>query len=242
MSYELIIYEKENGIGTITLNRPKQRNAVNPQMAGEMDDALDQAAVDKEVKVIIITGAMEEGKEAFCAGMDLKGGMATGRRDSDLIRFVHGLELFEKPVIAAINGFALGGGGEIALSCDLRIASTIATFGFPEVDMGAFPGAGGSQRLPRLIGVAKAKELLFTGMRIDAEEACRIGLVNKVVAPDALMDEANKLGGVIASKPPQALKAIKSCVNVGMQMDIATSLHFEKKNLEILMAGLMLKK
>ena len=225
MAYETITYEKEDGVAVLTMNRPQQKNAVSPQMATEVDDVLDQATADDEVKVLILTG----GTEAFSAGMDTKAGRGGGgRRDSSIFSMVDGLAAFEKPTIAAVSGYTLGGGCEIALACDLRVASDTAMFGFPEINMGVMPGAGGPQRFPRLVGIAKAKELLFTGERFNAQEAYRIGLVNKVVPVESLMEETKKMAQVIASKAPHAIKIMKKCVNDNMQMDLATSLQYHK--------------
>jgi len=224
MVYETIIYEQEDGIAILTLNRPQQRNAISPQVGTEVDDVLDKVATDEEIKVLIVTG----GTEVFSAGMDLKAGRVTGRRQSSIFSIVDGLAACEKPTIAAISGFALGGGCELAMACDLRIASNTAVFGFPEVSFGAMPGAGGTQRLPRLVGIAKAKEMIFTSDRIDAQEAYRIGLVNKVVPVESLMEEAKKLAQVLVSRSPVALKTVKRCINDGMQMDLATGLQYAK--------------
>ncbi len=191
MAYETVIYEKEGGVAMLTLNRPAQRNAMDPQMAVEIDDALDQADADEEVNVLIITG----GTETFCSGMDIKAGRAgTGRRDSNIFTTIEGVAAFIKPTIAAVSGYALGGGLELALACDLRIASDKAIFAFPEANFGAIAGAGGPQRLPRLIGTGNAKQMLFTGERFDAQEAYRMGLVNKVVPVESLIEEAKKMG------------------------------------------------
>ncbi len=235
MAYETIIYEKEEGVGILTLNRPEKRNAISPQLAAEVDDVLDKATTDEEVKVLIVTG----GTETFSAGMDIKVGPGSGgRRESTIFSIVDGLAAFEKPVIAAISGFTLGGGAELAMVCDLLIASNTALFGFPEVNMGAMPGAGGTQRLPRLVGLAKAKELLWSGERIDAQEAHRIGLVNKVVPVESLMEETKKLAQALAGKAPLALKMIKKCVNDGMQMDLASGLQYAKNAGNILTSSM----
>jgi len=234
MAYETIIYEKEEGVGILTLNRPQQRNAISPQLSAEVEDVFDQAAADEEVKVLIVTG----GTETFSAGMDIKVGPGGGgRREPSIFSIVDGLDAFEKPTIAVISGFALGGGSELAMACDLRIASNTALFGFPEVNMGAMPGAGGTQRLPRLVGLAKAKEMLWSGERIDAQEAHRIGLVNKVVPVESLMEEAKKMAQVLVGKSPLSLKMIKKCVNDGMQMDLASGLQYAKNASSVLRAS-----
>ena len=234
MAYETITYEKEEGFAILTLNRPGQRNAISPQLAAEVEDALDQAAADEEVKALIVTG----GTETFSAGMDLKAGRGGGgRREPSIFSIVDGLDVFEKPTVAAISGYALGGGCELAMTCDLRIASNTATFGFPEVNLGFMPGAGGTQRFPRLVGIGNAKEKLFLGDRFDAQEAYRIGLVNKVVPVESLMEEAKKMAQALAGKSTLGLKMIKKCVNDGMQMDLASSLQYAKNASQILTAS-----
>ncbi len=234
MAYETITYEKEEGFAILTLNRPNQRNAISPQLAAEVEDALDQAAADEDVKVLIVTG----GTETFSAGMDLKAGRGGGgRREPSIFSIVDGLDAFEKPTIAAISGYALGGGCELAMTCDLRVASNTATFGFPEVNLGFMPGAGGTQRFPRLVGIGNAKEKLFFGERFDAQEAYRIGLVNKVVPVESLMEETKKMAQALAGKSPLGLKMIKKCVNDGMQMDLASSLQYAKSASQILTAA-----
>lgn len=235
MAYESIIYEKEDGLAILTINRPQRRNALSPQVDIEMDDALDQAAADETVKVVIVTGS---GTESFCSGMDTKEGPGgTGRRDSTIFSLVDGLDAFEKPTIAAISGYALGGGLELAMACDLRIASNTAIFGFPEVIGGFFPAAGGTQRFPRLVGLTKAKEWLLSGERFDAEEAYRIGLVNKVVPVESLMEETKKMARVLASRSPQGLRIVKRLINDGIQMDLASSLQYAKRAAEFLTAA-----
>ena len=224
MAYEFITYELEEGVAILTFNRPQQKNAISIQLSEEVEDVLDKVAADGEIKVLLITG----GTEIFSAGMDLKAGRAKGRRDASIFSIVDSINACEKPVVAAISGYTLGGGCEIALSCDLRIASDAAIFGFPEINMGVMPGAGGTQRLPRLIGAARAKEMMFTGARFSAEDAYRMGLVNKVVPVDSLMEEAKNLAKTIASKDINALKIIKKSINHGMQMDLATGLQYAK--------------
>jgi len=222
MPYETIIYQKGEGIGTITLNRPQRRNAINYHMLTEMHQVLDEIAQDSDVWVVIITGC--EG--AFSAGADIKEQMPPDYllRFRDLLRKI---EAGAKPVIAAINGLALGGGCEVALSCDLRIACTGAKMGTPEIKLGVIPSAGGTQRLPRLLGSAKAKELLFLGDPVDGGEAHRIGLVNKVVADEALMDEATNMAKLLLERPPVALRMIKAAVNTGLRVDLESGLDFE---------------
>lgn len=232
MQYQTILYEKQDGMGIVTLNRPEKLNAFNAQLAVEMNQLIDEIAGDDEVRVVIFTG---NGK-AFCVGADLQDSLA-GKIVPGRGLFINRLELLEKPVIAAVNGRALGGGCELALVCDLRIASTLAEFGVPEIKVGVLPGAGGTQRLPRIVGVAKAKELIYTGDSIDADEAYRIGVVNKVVAPESLMAEARKLAAVLMQRPPLALRMAKSCVDVGMQMDLTSALEYEARVVNILLAS-----
>jgi enoyl-CoA hydratase len=185
---------------------------------------------DEEVKAVILTG----GEQAFCAGADIKERATMQMTQAEFYferrkshDFYCKLENCEKPVIAAISGVAVGGGCELALVCDLRIASDSARMGFPEVKIGMIPAAGGTQRLPRLIGVARAKEILYTGEFIDAQEAYRIGLVNKVVPVERLMEEAKLLAGKLVDNPPLSVKYMKRAVNTGMQLDLASALDYE---------------
>jgi enoyl-CoA hydratase len=235
MEYETIIYRKEGAIGMVTLNRPERLNAINAKLSAEFEDLLDELADDGEVRVVIITGA----GRGFCAGADIKdmaAGSEQGRQRSRRwrYRFFNKLEDLGKPVIAAINGPCNGGGLEIALCCDFRIASEAASFGMGEVKLGIIPAAGGTARLPRLIGPARAKEFLYFGNVIDARRAYEIGLVNKVVPADELMPEAMRWAGELAERPPLSLRMLKYCVNVGMQMDLLSALDYESKCAEIL--------
>lgn len=237
MPYQTIIYEKEDSIALITLNRPDSLNAINLKLAQELEQVIDEIAADDSARSVIITGA----GRAFSAGADIKEMMSPGETSlgTQLARgkplsFFNRIESLDKPVIGAINGLAIGGGCEIALVCDLRIASTAARFGFGEIKIGVIPAGGGTVRSPRLIGIAKAKELLFFGDPVDAEEAYRLGLVNKVVPPESLLDEAKKWARTLSQRPPLALKAVKSCVNVGMQMPLSAAIDFEAKEAAIL--------
>ncbi len=232
MAYETIIYQKANHIGVITLNRPQQLNAISYQLAMDLIQALDEIAEDREVRVIILTGA----GRAFCAGADIK-----EMNDPNAKRLPEGgalffdkIEALSKPVIAAINGPANGGGVELALACDFRLASEAAGFGFGEVKLGVIPAGGGTARMPRLIGAPKAKEMLYFGNIINAEEAYRLGLVNKVVSAEKLMDEANGWAAELKERPPLSLKMLKSCVNIGMRMDISAAVDYEAKCAAIL--------
>lgn len=230
MAFEMILYEKSDGIATITLNRPKALNALSTQLKTELAQAFEMAGADKEILVVILTG----GSKCFCAGADIKERSSVQMSQADAYffrlknhQFYKRIEEFEKPVIAAVSGVAVGGGCELTLVCDLRIASQTACFGVPEVKLGMIPAAGGTQRLPRIIGVTKAKELLFTGEFMDAKEAYRVGLVNKVVEVDELMTAARELARKLIDKPPLAVKFAKRTVNAGMQMDLNTALDYE---------------
>ena len=234
MTYETLIYEKEDGIGIVTLNRPDRLNAINLQLIFDLEDVLDEVYEDAEVKTLILTGA----GRGFCAGADVKGPPApptTRRTIRTRYMFYSKLEDMGKPVIAAINGPCNGGGLEMALSCDFRIASEAANFGMGEVKLGILPAGGGTARLPRLIGISKAKEFLYFGNRIGAEEAYQIGLVNKVVPHEELLPEAKRWAAELAERPPLSLKMIKDCVNLGMQMPLPEAIDYEAKCSAILM-------
>lgn len=233
MAYETLIYEKEGGVGIITLNRPERLNAINFQLAFELDRLLDEILEDGEARTLILTGA----GRGFCAGADIKEmadpqakRLPVGRRYT----FFNKIEDLDRPVIAAINGPANGGGLELALACDFRIASEAANFGLGEVKLGVMPAGGGTARLPRLIGISRAKEFLYFGNRIDAEEAQRIGLVNRVVPAEKLMEEAKAWAAELAERPPLSLKMLKYCVNLGVQMDLLGAIDYEAKCAAIL--------
>jgi len=229
MSYENIIYELVDDIGTITFNRPKALNALNDALLDELSSALDEVASDENIRVLILTGS---GEKSFVAGADIKEiGQCTpltGRRVSK-----KGQEIFFKleslsiPVIAAVNGFALGGGCEVALACDFIYASEKAKFGLPEITLGLIPGYGGTQRLARLIGKNMAKEMIFTGKMISASEAIDIGLVNKVCSPDSLMEEVMATAKNIALKGRFSLEAAKRVVNNGLEVDLGSGCKIE---------------
>ncbi len=224
MDYENIIFEKEENIAIITFNRPEAMNALNNQTRAEFRAAIDDVASDDEVKVLILTGS---GK-AFVAGSDIKEFNATTPFAAHNIRRLGEMvEQLEKPVIAAVNGFCLGGGNEIAMGCDIIIASEKAKFGQTEINIGIIPGGGGTQRLPRLIGACRAKELIYTGDIIRAEEADRLGLVNRVVPMDELMPAAKELAKKIAAKSAAALKLAKTAINRGMQTNLESGLKYE---------------
>lgn len=214
----MIIYERSGRTAVLRINRPQAMNALNEEVLAALDEALERSLADESVRAIVITG---EGK-AFVAGADIasmlpldrEGGHAFGRAGQEVFRKI---ETLSKPVIAAINGFALGGGCELAMACDIRIASERAKLGQPEVGLGITPGYSGTQRLPRLVGKAKALELLLTGQIIKAEEACAIGLVNRVVPGDDLMTEAVALAEKIGSNAPLAVSYCKEAVVRGLE-------------------------
>ena len=229
MEMKNILLDKADAIATVTINRPKSLNALNKETLLEMRTCFRELAEDRSIRVVIITGA---GEKAFIAGADIsfmqglepEAGKAFGKLGHEVM---HTIEYLPKPVIAAINGFALGGGCELAISCDMRIAATNAKFGQPEVNLGIIPGFGGTQRLPRLIGKGLANELIFSGNIIDSAEACRIGLVNRVVAPENLMGECRDLALKIASRGPGAVRLCKEAVNNGMEMDLQRACVYE---------------
>ena len=229
MELNNVTLEKEGKIAIVSINRPKALNALNSETLRDIDAAFECVENDDEVLAVILTGA---GEKAFVAGADIKEmkdlttmqGRKFGILGNKIFRRI---ETMDKPVIAAINGFALGGGCELAMACDMRLASSRAKFGQPEVGLGITPGFGGTQRLPRLVGMGIAKELIFSGRIFGAEEACRIGLVNRVVEPENLMTEAKALASAIIANAPIAVKLCKAAINRGMQCDIETALMYE---------------
>jgi enoyl-CoA hydratase len=226
MAFENIILEKEGGIGILTFNRPDAMNSLNNQTRAEFRAAMADLAADDEIKVVILTGS---GK-AFVAGSDIKELKQTTPLDAHNIHRLGDLvQNFEKPVIAAVNGFALGGGCEIVMGCDIIIASDKAKFGQPEINLGIIPGGGGTQRLQQLVGVCRAKELILTGDIIRAEEADRIGLVNRVVPADQLMTTVKEIAGKIAAKSTAAVKIAKASINRGMQIGLESGLAYERE-------------
>jgi len=229
MAYENIIYQVEEGIATITFNRPKALNALNSALLDEFSKALDEIAADENIRALVLTGS---GDKSFVAGADITQ-LATynSLTAKNFAQKGHAIiaKLQQLPiaVIAAVNGFALGGGTEIAIACDFIYASDNAKFGQPEINLGLIPGFGGTQRLPRLIGANLAKELVFTGKMISAAEAEKIGLANKVVPQDQLMEEVLKTAREIASKGKASLRAAKQAINNGLNTDLATGIHIE---------------
>lgn len=231
MGFEFITYEREpNNIGILTINRPNVLNALNWDTLGELREFLEDVLPKEDLKALIITGA---GDKAFVAGADIAQMNEMNERDfQDYVDYAHRVyELIENepcPSIAAINGYALGGGCELALACDIRIASEKARLGFPEVKLGIFPGWGGTQRVTRILGLGKTKELVFTGDMVNAEEALRIGLVERVVPHAEIMNEAKKLAGEIAKRGPIAVRLSKTAINAGSEMDLQKALLLEK--------------
>ena len=230
MPYETIIYEKERGVATITLNRPDKLNAINSRMRDELIDALVDVHKDEKVRALIITG----GTEMFCAGadiMDQPGPSTLWEKLSPkrTYSYYHLIEDLGKPVIAAIAGYCLGGGLELGCACDIRIAADNAKLGDAHTRLGVMGGGGSTQRLPRLIGIPRAKELIFSGLPIDALQAERIGLVNKVVPAAELLRAAGELAELYKQRPPIVLKLSKAAIDEGMQMPFAQGLDFEAK-------------
>lgn len=229
MDFQNVLLTKDEGIAVVTINRPKFLNALDRPTVEELSEIIDLVAWDDEVKVIILTGA---GEVAFVAGGDITYMQTmTAMQSREFAVFgqevLTKMECLTKPVIAAINGFCLGGGCELAMACDFRIASSQAKFGQPEVSLGVTPGFGGTQRLPRLVGTGMAKQLLFTGDIIDANEALRIGLINEVVSPGELLSHAKGIAGRIKSKGQIAITLCKTAVNEGMQCDIDRAMTLE---------------
>ncbi|MBM3173894.1 MAG: enoyl-CoA hydratase/isomerase family protein, partial [Chloroflexi bacterium] len=223
MNFESILYSIENGIAKIIVSRPEKRNALNQGVRTELRQALNEIDSDDTIRVAIITGA---GDKAFIGGADITelkemSPIACESRASTLGQQLYtDLENLKVPVIAMINGFCLGGGCEIAMCCDIRIASETAKLGQPEINIGIFPGGGGTQRLPRLVGWGKAKELLYTGRIVDAAEAERIGLVDRVVPPGKLETTVMELARTIASKSPVVIKLLKKTINKGIYSNL----------------------
>ena len=235
MSYQNLLVKKEGAIGIVQLNRPKVLNALNFEIMSELVSGLEELDRDAAVNVIILTG----GERAFAAGADLAEMSQTtpvdlllGRRFElwDRIRKI------SKPIIAAVSGYCLGGGNELAMNCDIVIASESASFGQPEVNVGIIPGAGGTQRLPRVVGKYKAMEMILTGKLISADEAYRIGLVNHVVPPESLMEEAKKIAADIASKPPISIRSAKEAILKAQDTTLEVGLEFERKAFYMLFA------
>lgn len=227
---EFITYEQEGQVGIVTINRPKALNALNSQVLEEIEAAFKAIDLDA-VRAVILTGA---GEKSFVAGADIgemstltkAEGEAFGKKGNDVFRMI---ETFPIPVIAAVNGFALGGGCEISMSCDIRICSENAVFGQPEVGLGITPGFGGTQRLARLVGPGMAKQMIYTARNIKADEAFRIGLVNAVYPQEELMAAAKKMAAGIAKNAPIAVRACKKAINDGLEADMDDAIVIEEK-------------
>ena len=231
MSYENVTVSKEEGLGTVTINRPKALNALNTATVRELLSAFDEMAQAPDVKVVILTGG---GDRAFVAGADISEMVTYAPLEAEAFaalgqRLMFRIERLPKPVIAAMHGFALGGGCEIAMACDIRIASDKLKIGQPEVKLGVLPGFGGTQRLARIVGPGKAKEMIFSGDVYDAAEALRTGLVDRVVPFEKLMEETKKLARTIASRGEVAVRLAKDAINAGMDVDIGSGCMLERK-------------
>ena len=228
MEFKTLLFGKQGPVGILTINQPETLNALNTSVLKELGQAFDKFAEDAELRVIVLTGAgrsfVAGADIAEMSGLDAEAGKIFGQLGASVFRKI---ELSEKIVIAAVNGYALGGGCELALACDIRMASEKAKFAQPETGLGIVPGFSGTQRLPRIIGVGKAKELIYTGRVIDAAEACRIGLVNSVTEPGLLLSEAVKMAEQIASRSPLAVQYAKEAINRGIETDIDTGIAIE---------------
>jgi len=234
--YENLIYETEGAIASIQLNRPQKKNSFNAALREEMGKVLRGIADNASLRTVIITG----GEEIFCAGADIGEIQETASADSGYKQAREFQLLFDQvedlpqPVIAAVSGYALGGGCELALACDFRFASATAKFGLTEVKIGAIPAGGGTQRLPRLIGAAKAKEIIFTGDIVGAEQALSLGLVTTVVPKTELLETARSFAAKLAVLPRLALESAKRLINKGVEMDLASALELEARTLATL--------
>ena len=230
MEFKTLLWEKDAGIGIITLNRPKALNALNDELIDELSLVMDEISADNEVQAVIITGV----ERAFAAGGDIA--FMANADSLQAEKFVEAIRIafdkidhLDKPVIAAISGLALGGGSELALACDIRIAAEGATIGQPEINLGIIPGAGGTQRLTRTVGPGWAKYMVMTGLSIDTDTAFKIGLITAVVPKDQLMNEAKKIARIMTAKSALAMKAAKQCLNFGMNVDLSSALTYEMK-------------
>lgn len=229
MDFNHLLFERKGNIGILSINRPEALNALNSNVLKELDEAIDMIEVDEKVHILIITG---EGR-AFVAGADIGEmkdmNILEARRFAEKgLKVFRKIELMEKPVIAAVNGFALGGGCELSMCCDIRIASEKAKFGQPEVGLGIIAGFAGTQRLARLVGIGKAKELIFTSEMIDAKEAYEIGLVNKVVPAEKLMEVSMNMAEKITKNGQIAVRFAKTAINKGIETDLETGMSIEK--------------
>lgn len=221
MTYKTLKYQKEDSTGIVTFNRPERLNAINDQLLDELDRLFDTIESD-DARVIIFTGS----EKSFCAGFDLKEAV-TPQISQKYNKLLNRIESFGKPTIAVITGYALGGGCEIALCCDFRMASETASIGLPEIKVGIIPSGGAAYRLlPRIIGLGRAKEMFYLGEPISGVEALNAGLVNKVSPPSKVLDEAKKLAKTLADRPALSIKSIKDCLHAGWQLDSEGSANF----------------
>ena len=239
MTYDNIIVTVEDGIATITFNRPKTLNALNGDLLREFSNTLDEIAADEDIRVLILTGA---GEKAFVAGADItelaRFNALQAKRFSETGHALLGkLQTLSIPVIAAVNGFAVGGGSEIALACDFIYASENDMLGQPEINLGIIPGFGGTQRLPRLIGKNLAKELIFTGKMVSATEALTMGMVNKVCPQEQLMDDVIQTAKTMATKGKASLRAAKQAINSGINVDLASGCSIETDAFSLCLAS-----
>ncbi|QTN18358.1 enoyl-CoA hydratase/isomerase family protein [Brevundimonas sp. AJA228-03] len=230
--------ERINRVGWVVLDRPNQINAINPALRTDVTQALERLDQDPDIRVIALRGSGDRG---FCAGADIKfqsdASSLPALRDGMTPGWIEVLDRIRKPVVAAIHGFCLGGGVEIALACDIRIAAPNAVFGLPETGLGLIPGGGGTQRLPRIVGLGRALDLLLTGDRIDATEALRIGLVSRLSAsPESLIEEVQAIAERIASKPATASAFVKEAARDGLELDLRAGLKLEKDLFVLLMS------
>ncbi len=228
MNYNTILVDLKGSICTLILNRPDAMNALNDKLITELDNAVTMIAQNEQIRVLIITG----NEKVFAAGGDIKAMYNCNPLEAkEYVTPIHqafnNIAELNKPTIAAISGFVFGGGVELTLTCDYRIAADNAKFGFPEINLGIFPAAGGSQRLPRLIGIANTKELMFSGDTIDAKKALSIGLVNQIVPQKELFQQVNKLAHKLSTKPPVAIKMLKESIHAGVDTDLASGLSIE---------------
>lgn len=238
MEHKTIKVEKKEHVAIITFNRPEAMNALSTQMAQDLIKALEDLTADREVWVAILTGA---GDRSFCVGADLKERKNMSKEEMRIqralfVRTFQGVSSFPKPIIAAVNGYALGGGCEFAVGCDIILASEKAAFGLPEVALGIIPGGGGTQNLPRLIGRQKAKELIFTGRRLTAQEAVEWGIARRVAAPENLLAEAMVLAGEITKNAPIAVWQAKKAVNIGLDVGLSQGFAFEAEAYNVCLA------
>ena len=229
MNDKVLLVEKQDGVAMLTLNRPEVMNSFNFAMLYALKEQIDAIRFDQDIRVIIVTGS---GRKAFCAGADLK--ERADLNELQVKEFIFtirnlftSIEYLNKPVIAAVNGVALGGGVELCLACDIRIAAMNASMGLTETRLAIIPGGGGTQRLPRLIGRGKAKELIFTGRRVDAREALQIGLVNQICENEDLHEESRKMAAMICEAGPIAIEQAKYAINYGLETDLHTGLGIE---------------